>query len=158
MISKYIRQIFFIVVAFGVFFSLLSNPMVHGLQESWENEFYSSENGNDLCSSPLSSTNKKILAIRQDGEDNTTIDDTNTTESISFVPWLPFFVDENLYYPFAVFFSVLGIFSTLWLIFFVETSKDRTIRERIIGSTIRLVFMSVFLGLAIHYWILFEPF
>jgi hypothetical protein len=132
--------------------------MVHGLQESWENEFYSSENGNDLCSSPLSSTNKKILAIRQDGEDNTTIDDTNTTESISFVPWLPFFVDENLYYPFAVFFSVLGIFSTLWLIFFVETSKDRTIRERIIGSTIRLVFMSVFLGLAIHYWILFEPF
>ena len=132
--------------------------MVHGLQESFSHDSYSSENGNDLCSSPLSSTKNKILAIRQDGEDNTTIDDTNTTESIPFVPWLPFFVDENMYFPFAVLFSVLGIFSTLWLIFFVETSKDRTIRERIIGSTIRLVFMSVFLGLAIHYWILFEPF
>ena len=67
------------------------------------------------------------------------------------------YFDDNLYYPFALIFSVLGILSTLWLVFFVETSKDRTIRERIIGSSIRLILMSLFLGLALHFWILFEP-
>lgn len=82
---------------------------------------------------------------------------TNTTETKTRPPWKPFFVDENLYYPLALVFSVLGIFSALWLIFFVETSKERSLRERFIGSTIRLVIMSLCLGIALHFWILFEP-
>ncbi|MFX0122512.1 MAG: hypothetical protein ACFFAE_02685 [Candidatus Hodarchaeota archaeon] len=90
---------------------------------------------------------------------------TNATDTEEYPPWKPnillfgnpLYFDENLYYPFALIFSALGILSTLWLIFFVETSKERTIRERIIGSTIRLVLMSLFLGLALHFWILFEP-
>jgi hypothetical protein len=92
-------------------------------------------------------------------------EETNITDTEEFPPWkphIPFFgnpiyFDANLYYPLALIFSVLGILSTLWLIFFVETSKERTIRERIIGSTIRLVLMSLCLGLALHFWILFEP-
>ncbi|UCG00461.1 MAG: hypothetical protein JSW11_12540 [Candidatus Heimdallarchaeota archaeon] len=90
---------------------------------------------------------------------------TNVTETEEFPPWKPninffgnlVYFDENLYYPLALIFSVLGILSTLWLIFFVETSKERTIRERIFGSAIRLILMSLFLGLALHFWILFEP-
>ena len=92
-------------------------------------------------------------------------EETNVTDTDEYPPWkpnIPFFgnpiyFDANLFYPLALIFSVLGILSTLWLVFFVETSKERTIRERIIGSTIRLVLMSLFLGLALHFWILFEP-
>ncbi|MFX1505544.1 MAG: hypothetical protein ACFFDC_05445 [Promethearchaeota archaeon] len=95
-----------------------------------------------------------------------TTEGTNVTDVDEYPPWRPninffgnpIYFDENLYYPLALILSVLGILSTLWLIFFVETSKERTIRERIIGSTIRLVLMSICLGLAIHFWILFEPF
>jgi hypothetical protein len=104
------------------------------------------------------------LAISQDDNttttntttttDTTTTEDKNTTQS--FTPWKPF-IEASMYYPLALIFSVLGILSTLWLIFFVETSKDRTIRERIFGSTIRLIVMSILLGLALHFWILFEP-
>lgn len=91
---------------------------------------------------------------------------TNETETEAYPPWKPhinilgnklYLYDKNLFYPLALLFSILGILSTLWLIFFVETSKERTIRERIIGSTIRLVFMSLFLSLALFFWILFEP-
>ena len=113
-------------------------------------------------------------AISQD--DNTTMEtsiDTTTpttetsniTETEEYPPWKPninffgnpIYFDPNMYFYFALIFSVLGILSTLWLIFFVETSKERTIRERIIGSAIRLILMSLFLGLALHFWILFEP-
>lgn len=118
----------------------------------------------------------KIKIPRAISQDNTTTETptntsaettegTNVTETEEFPPWRPhldffgnpIYFDENLYYPLALVFSVLGILSTLWLAFFVETSKERTIRERIIGSTIRLVLMSLFLGLALHFWILFEP-
>jgi hypothetical protein len=104
------------------------------------------------------------MAVSQDNETDvtnttttTTTDETNTTDSTDdLTPWKPI-ISESLYYPLALIFSLLGILSTLWLVFFVETSKDRTIRERIIGSTIRLILMSLFLGLALHFWILFEP-
>lgn len=109
------------------------------------------------------------LAVSQDDDNTTeltnttttttatTTEDTNTTDSTDdLTPWKPI-IDEGLHYPLALIFSVLGILSTLWLVFFVETSKERTIRERIIGSAIRLILMSLFLGLALHFWILFEP-
>jgi len=94
-----------------------------------------------------------------------TSETSNITETEEYPPWKPhinifgnlIYFDANMYFYFALIFSVLGILSTLWLIFFVETSKERTIRERIIGSTIRLILMSIFLGLALHFWILFEP-
>ena len=95
----------------------------------------------------------------------TTTETSNITESEEYPPWRPninffgnpIYFDANMYFYLALIFSGLGILSTLWLIFFVETSKERTIRERIIGSTIRLILMSIFLGLALHFWILFEP-
>ncbi len=91
-------------------------------------------------------------------EDTTTddTDETSTTTEDGFSGFSPF-IEEGLYYPLALLFSILGISSTIWLIFFVETSKERTIRERIIGTTIRLIVMSICVGLAIHFWILFEP-
>ncbi|UCE12389.1 MAG: hypothetical protein JSV04_09335 [Candidatus Heimdallarchaeota archaeon] len=101
------------------------------------------------------------LAVSQtnttDETTNETTTLTNTTEAETYPPWKPFLVDENLYYPLALVFSALGIFSTLWLIFFVETSKERSLRERLIGSAIRLIIMSLCLGIALHFWILFEP-
>ena len=105
-----------------------------------------------------------MKAVSQDNTTNTTTTATTTTEETNTTdtsktspPWKPYLVDETTYYPLALIFSALGILSAIWLIFFVETSKDRTIRERIIGTFIRLILMSLLLGIAIHYWILFEP-
>jgi hypothetical protein len=101
---------------------------------------------------------KLPFAIAQNTTNTTsTTTDTSSTDTEVGSPWTSPFVNESLYYPLAIVFSILGIFSALWLIFFVETSRERTIRERIIGSGIRLVVMSVLLGFALHYWILFEP-
>jgi hypothetical protein len=83
-------------------------------------------------------------------------DDTSTTEEDEYPAWKPA-IDADMYYPLALLFSILGISAIIWLIFFVETSKERTIRERIIGTTIRLIVMSIFVGFAIHFWILFQP-
>ena len=83
-------------------------------------------------------------------------DDTSTTEEDEYPAWKPA-IGEDMYYPLALLFSILGISAIIWLIFFVETSKERTIRERIIGTTIRLIVMSIFVGFAIHFWILFQP-
>ncbi len=83
-------------------------------------------------------------------------DDTSTTEEEVFPGWKPA-IGEDMYYPLAILFSILGISAIIWLIFFVETSKERTVRERIIGTAIRLIAMSIFVGLALHFWILFQP-
>ena len=83
-------------------------------------------------------------------------DDTSTTEEDEYPAWKPA-IGEDMYYPLALLFSILGISAIIWLIFFVETSKERTIRERIIGTTIRLIVMSIFVGFAIHFWVLFQP-
>jgi hypothetical protein len=82
--------------------------------------------------------------------------DTSTTEEDEYPAWKPA-IGEDLYYPLALLFSILGISAIIWLIFFVETSKERTVRERIIGTTIRLIVMSIFVGFAIHFWVLFQP-
>ncbi|MHA1206796.1 MAG: hypothetical protein ACTSSO_04420 [Candidatus Hodarchaeales archaeon] len=87
-------------------------------------------------------------------QDNTST--TTTTEEEDFSAWKPV-IGEDMNYPLALLFSILGISAIIWLIFFVETSKERTVRERIIGTTIRLITMSIFVGLAVHFWILFQP-
>ncbi|MFX0183159.1 MAG: hypothetical protein ACFE95_08775 [Candidatus Hodarchaeota archaeon] len=144
-----------------------SNSFI-ALIDSWDTSPHSY---NDEINNHFTSIDKirVPLAVSQDDDNTTeltnttttttatTTEDTNTTDSTDDLkPWKPI-IDEGLHYPLALIFSVLGILSTLWLIFFVETSKERTIRERIIGSAIRLILMSLFLGLALHFWILFEP-
>lgn len=156
--------------------------MIFTLQNSENNQFLTHID-EDSSKTGISSIEIKILrAVSQDDTTNTTTsppdtalptntttretEETNTTDTTDYPPWDPhinvfgtdiYLFDTNLYYGLALIFSILGILSTLWLIFFVETSKDRTIRERMIGSTIRIVIMSIFLGLALHFWILFEP-
>ncbi|MHA1206390.1 MAG: hypothetical protein ACTSSO_02340, partial [Candidatus Hodarchaeales archaeon] len=87
-------------------------------------------------------------------QDNTSTE--TTTEEDDFPAWKPV-IGEDLYYPLAFLFSLLGISAIIWLIFFVETSKERTVRERIIGTSIRLIVMSICIGIALHFWILFQP-
>ncbi len=99
--------------------------------------------------------------ILEDNTSTTTTADeetseTTTTKEEDYPGWKPA-IGEDMYYPLALLFSILGISAIIWLIFFVETSKERTVRERIIGTTIRLIAMSIFVGLAIHFWILFQP-
>ena len=102
--------------------------------------------------------NQLNFAILQENTTETTNETTETTPTTEdeFPFWTPI-IEETLYYPLALIFSILGIFSTIWMIFFVETSKERTIRERVIGTAIRLVIMAICVGFAIHFWILFEP-
>lgn len=146
--------------------------MIFNLQMSWNNKSQSYNDKDNSKPYILAIEIKIPRAVSQDNTTNETAttnttaadttptqtsESTNVTDTADFPPWYPYLVDENLYYPLALVFSFLGILSTLWLVFFVETSKDRTIRERIIGSSVRLIFMSLFLGLSIHFWILFEP-
>ncbi|MHA1966850.1 MAG: hypothetical protein ACW964_03495 [Candidatus Hodarchaeales archaeon] len=165
MVSRSYRCLLIIVIAFSVINSVFSNSIVLSTQDSLD---YSSKSVADQES--LENAFPMIefqlpKAIAQNDTTNattttttTTSDETtNDTDTKIHSPWESPFVNEDLYYPLALLFSVLGIFSVLWLIFFVETSKERTIRERIIGSAIRLVIMSLLLGFALHYWILFEP-
>ncbi len=156
---KSFQHLFTIIFTLNVLFCVFINPVIYTSLESW-NTLDSYEDRDNH--SPYASI-KILKAVSQDNTTNTTTvvttttEETNTTDTKTSPPWNPFLVDETTYYPLALIFSALGILSTIWLIFFVETSKDRTIRERIIGSLIRLILMSLFLGIAIHYWILFEP-
>ncbi len=163
------------IVSLIILINVLSSSVIFALPKSWNDKSQSYANEDNPNPYILTVEIKIPKVISQNNTTNTTTTPTNTTtttttttesEDTDALPgWKPnlnifgnpIYFDENLYYPLALIFSVLGILSTLWLVFFVETSKDRTIRERIIGSTIRLVVMSLFLGLAVHFWILFEP-
>jgi len=173
----------FCIISVIILLNVVPSSMIFILQSSENNQFLSHID-EDSSKTGISLVEIKILrAVLQDDTTNTTTsppdtaiatntttttttEETNTTDTIDYPPWDPhinvfgtdiYLFDTNLYYGLALIFSILGILSTLWLVFFVETSKDRTIRERIIGSTIRIVIMSIFLGLALHFWILFEP-
>ncbi|UCG89728.1 MAG: hypothetical protein JSU57_04430 [Candidatus Heimdallarchaeota archaeon] len=178
---KHIRCLSICIISVIILINVVSSSMIFSVQNS-ENDQYPSYKGKYASETDISSFEIKIKkVVLQDDITNTTTtptnttttnttaittEETNTTDTAEFPPWDPhinifgtdvYLFDTNLYYGLALIFSILGILSTLWLVFFVETSKDRTIRERIIGSAIRLVFMSLFLGLALHFWILFEP-
>lgn len=145
MTTKGIRQIIFCLFFLTTISACISTPMLTNDQEST----------NKLSIELVDCQNQFVAEIEFNLlQDDTTTETTTTEEDFS---GLTPFIDEGLYYPLALLFSVLGISSTIWLIFFVETSKERTIRERIIGTTIRLIVMSICVGLAIHFWILFEP-
>ncbi|MFX0085098.1 MAG: hypothetical protein ACFFAU_05460 [Candidatus Hodarchaeota archaeon] len=154
-----------IIIAFSILISVFSNSMIILEQDSlsYQSQIILDEVSYDQTI-PIVEF-KLPMAIAQNDTTNTTTitptttaeETTNTTTTELYSPWESPFVNEDLYYPLALIFSILGIFSALWLIFFVETSKERTFRERIVGSAIRLVIMSILLGFALHYWILFEP-
>ncbi|MFX1286235.1 MAG: hypothetical protein ACFFB5_21560 [Promethearchaeota archaeon] len=179
---KRIRCLLICIMTVIILINVVSSSMIYTLHNSEDKKSpsYKVENNSETCF--LSIKNKIPMAVSQDDITNTTAaptdtttptnttttatEETNTTDTADFPPWDPhinflgtdiYLFDNNLYYGLALIFSILGILSTLWLVFFVETSKERTIRERIIGSTIRLVLMSLFLGLALHFWILFKP-
>lgn len=157
MSTKRFRHILISLATISILCNLLTNPLTSatplyedtGLNDTSENNAFPaivfSIAQNDTRPTDLTNT----TTVPETTDTNTTTDE--------FPDWTNPFVDDNLYYPFALIFSILGIFSAIWLVFFVETSKERTIRERILGSTIRLIVMSIFLGLAIHYWYLFQP-
>ena len=100
--------------------------------------------------------NTTTVATNETTTETTETTTTTTTTTKEYNSWKPF-IGGDLYYPLAIVFSILGISSTIWLIFFVETSRERTIRERIIGTIIRLIIMAICVGLALQFWILFEP-
>ena len=67
---------------------------------------------------------------------------------MAFNPPLP----ADLYWLFAFTFTILGIAAFLWLIFFVETSRDLSKRDRIIGLVNRILLSSITLGFALTFW------
>jgi len=161
MTSRRFRYLQLCIMAFSILIIAFSNTTHIRMLDSSNHQsevLLDQDSSEQIC--PITQFNLP-LAIAQNATNTTsttsTTTDTSTTDTEAYSPWTSPFVNESLYYPLAIVFSILGIFSALWLIFFVETSRERTIRERIIGSAIRLVLMSVLLGFALHYWILFEP-
>jgi len=155
MTSKGIRHFAICLLAVTLLASFISVPLSVSQQEI---PLYAPQTTEEGSGFQIEKLEFKIL---QDNTSTTTTTDeetseTTTTEEDDFPAWKPT-IGEDMYYPLALLFSILGISAIIWLIFFVETSKERTIRERIIGTTIRLIAMSVFVGLAIHFWILFQP-
>ena len=158
MTSKGIRHVAICLFALTLFTVFIVTPLSAYQQENGDN--------NKITDVPETETPNFYIAfdilLENDTTDTTDTTDTNdTTDSTEtsedeFSGWAPF-IDQGLYYPLALLFSFGGIFSVFWLIFFVETSEERTIRERIIGTTIRLIVMGILTGFAIHFWILFEP-
>ena len=58
-------------------------------------------------------------------------------------------VDPNFYFLLAIIFSIIGIFCFFWMIFFLETSRDLSNKDRVIGLFIRLVLFSFTGGAAL---------
>jgi len=55
-------------------------------------------------------------------------------------------VDPNFYFILAVIFSAIAIFCFFWMIFFLETSRDLSNKDRIVGLFIRLLLFSLTAG------------
>ena len=157
MVSKSIRHIVLCLFAVTLITGFISTPLSDPRHET--SNYKDLMNDND---SRLININLDFNILQNDtttvttNETTTETRETTTTTTEKFTSWKSF-IGADLYYPLAVIFSILGIFSTIWLIFFVETSRERTIQERIIGTVIRLIIMAICVGFAIHFWVLFEP-
>ncbi len=158
MTSRRFRYLQLSIMAFSILIIAFSNTTHIRMLDSSNHQsevLLDQDSSDQIC--PITQFKLPFAIAQNDTTNTSTTTDTSSTDTEAQNPWTSPFVNESLYYPLAIVFSILGIFSALWLIFFVETSRERTIRERIIGSAIRLVVMSVLLGFALHYWILFEP-
>lgn len=67
-------------------------------------------------------------------------------------------VDQNVALVLAVIFSIIGLLAFLWLVFFVNHGRELPSRDKLIGTTIRLITMAISLGFAFHFWSLIELF
>ena len=67
-------------------------------------------------------------------------------------------IDQNLALLLAIVCTVVGICALLWLVFFTVYGRELPRREKITGTTIRLVIMSVFMGFGAHFWTLVDLF
>ena len=71
--------------------------------------------------------------------------------------WNPI-IPADLYFPLALLGTFIGIFAIFWLLFYVEHSRDLSRRDRILGTFIRLVTMSISLGSGVFFFTLVEIF
>ena len=55
-------------------------------------------------------------------------------------------IPQDLYFPIGLIFTLIGLFSVAWLIFYIENSRDLPRPDRILGILFRLVILSLFLG------------
>lgn len=67
-------------------------------------------------------------------------------------------INQNFALIFALVFTIIGISAILWLTFFVNHGRELPRKDKITGTTIRLLTMSISLGLAFHFWSLIEIF
>ena len=58
----------------------------------------------------------------------------------------------------AIILTIIGIAALIWLIFFVVYGKELSQRDKVLGSVIRLLVMSVFMGFGVHFWLLVDLF
>ncbi|OLS19550.1 MAG: hypothetical protein HeimC3_44970 [Candidatus Heimdallarchaeota archaeon LC_3] len=55
-------------------------------------------------------------------------------------------IPQDLYFPIGFIFTLIGLFSVAWLLFYLEHSRDLPRPDRTIGILFRLLIMSLFLG------------
>jgi len=61
-------------------------------------------------------------------------------------------ISPELFFPLAFIFSILGIFGFLWLLFFLENSRDLSNRERVFGLITRLLFFAFCSSVGLLFW------
>ncbi|MHA2104338.1 MAG: hypothetical protein ACW981_13005 [Candidatus Hodarchaeales archaeon] len=65
-------------------------------------------------------------------------------------------VPQDLYFPVGLLFTLIGIFSLAWLVFYLENSRDLPPTDRYIGVAFRMIIMAFFLGFGIFWLTLIE--
>ncbi|MHA2362759.1 MAG: hypothetical protein ACXAC7_02290 [Candidatus Hodarchaeales archaeon] len=65
--------------------------------------------------------------------------------------WNPI-IPGNFILPLALLCTSIGILAFIWLLFYIEHSRDLSRKDRIIGTLIRLIVMSITLGLGIFFF------
>ena len=76
----------------------------------------------------------------------------NIADKIHGIPVL----ETGWFGPLAFLLLIIGGAAVLWLIVWVETSKDLPMKNRLVGAIIRLFVMAFFMGLGIHFYLLSE--
>ena len=69
--------------------------------------------------------------------------------------WNPI-IPADLFFFFAFLGAIVGIFAFLWLLFYIEHSRDLSRRDRVVGTLIRLVTMSISLGSGVFFFTLIQ--
>lgn len=67
-------------------------------------------------------------------------------------------ISADLYLPLALLGTIIGLLALIWLLFYVDHSRDLSRRDRIVGTFMRLITMSISLGFGIFFFTLIEVF